>query len=80
MQQVSITLWKLNECWKTTEASKKWNVLIFDAIIKTDCYMAQRLHNSPKLTQDKYKCFESNDEGKYEDLNMHAGIDQQQTK
>ena len=35
IQQVSITLWNLNAYWKASEASKKWQLLIFDAVIKS---------------------------------------------
>ena len=34
MQQVNITMWKLNSYWKGTEANKTWRLLIFDAVIK----------------------------------------------
>ena len=34
IQQVNITLWKLNAYSKASEASKKWQLLIFDAVIK----------------------------------------------
>ena len=35
MQQVNITRWKLEAYWKATEASKKWQLLILDAVIKS---------------------------------------------
>ena len=35
MQQVNVTMWKLNSYWKATEASNKWQLLIFDAVIKS---------------------------------------------
>ena len=35
MQQTNITMWKLNQYWKATEASNKWQLLIFDAVIKS---------------------------------------------
>ena len=35
IQQVNITLWKLNACWKASVASKKWQLLIFDAVMKS---------------------------------------------
>ena len=35
MQQTNITMWKLNQYWKATEASKKWQLLIFDAGIQS---------------------------------------------
>ena len=35
MQQINITMWKLNSYWKATEASKKWQLLIFDPVIKS---------------------------------------------
>lgn len=35
MQQVNVTLWKLNAYWKATEASKQLQLLIFDAVMKS---------------------------------------------
>lgn len=35
MEQVNITMWKLNCYRKATEASKKWPPLIFDAVVKS---------------------------------------------
>ena len=35
IQQVNITLWKLDVYRKATEASKKWQLLIFEAVIKS---------------------------------------------
>ena len=35
MQPVNITMWKLNSYLKATEASKEWQLLIFDAVIKS---------------------------------------------
>ena len=38
MQQVNVTRWKLNSYWKATEASNKWQLLIFDAVIKSKLF------------------------------------------
>ena len=34
IQQVNITTRKLNQYWKASDASKNWQLLIFDAVIK----------------------------------------------
>ena len=36
IQQISITMWILNSYWKATEASKKWQLLIFDAVSQSN--------------------------------------------
>ena len=41
IQQVNITLWKLDACWRATEASKKWQ--------RTNCSMEWKQCNLPRL-------------------------------
>ena len=36
IQEVNRTLWKMNDYWKAAEASKKWKVLIFEAVLKSN--------------------------------------------
>ena len=35
LQEVNRTPWRMQEYWKATEASKKWKIRIFDAVLKS---------------------------------------------
>ena len=35
IQEVNRTLWRMNDYWKAAEASKKWKILIFEAVLKS---------------------------------------------
>ena len=58
IQQVNITLWKLNAYWKAADASKKWQLLIFDAVIKSKLLYGMETVQLTEALRNKIDAFQ----------------------
>ena len=76
MQQVNITKWKLNSYWKATEASKKWQLLIFDAVIKSQLLYGMETMQLTDALIKKLDAFQMKGLRNILGKNTHTGTEQ----
>ena len=56
-------MWKLNGYWKATEASNKWQILVFDAVIKSKLLYGMETAQLTESMMKKLMHFKSEDPG-----------------
>jgi hypothetical protein len=57
-QEVNRTLWKLSDYWKASDASKKWKLLTFDAVIKSKLLYGLETTELPKSCKKRLDAFQ----------------------
>ena len=58
-QEANRTLWKMNDYWKAADASKKWKILIFEAVLKSKLlYGLETTHLKNEWMHSKLEAFE----------------------
>ena len=58
IQEVNRTMWKLNDYWKASEASKKWKILIFDAVLKSKLLYGLETTQLPRSCKKRIDTFQ----------------------
>jgi hypothetical protein len=80
MQQVTITWNRLHVYWKATEASRKWQLLAFDAIIKSELLYGLETAEVGEADLKRIDAFQLRGIRNILGGNTHTGIDQQRMK
>jgi hypothetical protein len=58
IQEVNRALWKLTDYWKASDASRKWKLLIFDAVIKSKLLYGLETTELPKSCKKRLDAFQ----------------------
>ena len=80
IQQFNITPSKLNAYWKASEASKKWQLLIFDAVTKSKLLYGMETVQKPEAMMKRIDAFQMKGLRKILGKNIHIGIEKPPTK
>ena len=79
MQQVTITWKRLHVYWRATNASKKWQLLAYDAIVKSKLLYGLETAQVSRADLKKLMRFRSEESDKYWAKNTHIGTEERQT-
>ena len=79
MQQVTVTWKRLQTYWKATDASKKWQLLAYDAIIKSKVLYGLETAQASKADLKRIDAFQLRGITQILEKNTHTGIARQQT-
>ena len=78
MQQVTVTWKRLQTYWKATDASKKWQLLAYDAIVKSKLLYGLETAQASKADLKRIDAFQLRGVRQILGKNIHTGTGRQQ--